>query len=173
MKFLERLNLITNVVVIIMAAAMGYWMLTQDRNGSNVSRRSFVGEVIPDSLFSAPEEKKLLVFLSPHCRYCDEELPAIKKTLDEISTSLENSVSITVVMPSANALHRNYLQSRLSKSFPIVEAFRNPILGAVPTPAILAVGNNNRVTREWIGSSKRSGESKRIAEILKWVADKQ
>ena len=170
----EKLEVVTNIVLISLACVIGYHFLRARPTPENPSPASVkVGDRLP----SLPaydwkmHDRTLVLALRNGCHFCEESIPFYRK-LAELEKSNQIDAHLIAVFPDDPAAVRPLVETeRLA-----VEAFSGIELSQVKvegTPTLILVDLQGRVSKIWIGKLAATGQADVVTAISKTGAKRR
>ncbi len=147
----EKLEIVTNVLLIALACVVGYRFL-QPRSAFDGPAPSLK---VGDQLHSLSvydwnsHDRTLVLALKNGCHFCEESIPFYRKLL-ELEKSNQIDAHLIAVFPDDPAAVRQLVETqRLAvEAFPSVELSQMKVAG---TPTLILVDRHGRVSRVWLG----------------------
>jgi hypothetical protein len=162
----EKLEVVTNFVVIILACVIGYYFWQARRTPQNPQPDSVkLGDQLP-SLAAYNwngHDRTLILALRNGCHYCEASMPFYRK-LAELEKSNQIDAHLVAVFPDDPPAVRQLLETQQFA----VEAFPGIDLSQAKvhvTPTLLLVDRRGRVSKAWIGQLPAAGEADVIASL--------
>ena len=164
----EKLEVVTNIVLIILACIIGYHYLQARRTPENPSLASIkVGDQLPSlpAYDWKTHDRTLVLALKNGCRFCEESIPFYRK-LAELEKSNQIDAHLIAVFPDDSAGVRQLVETqRLAvEAFPGIELSRLKVEG---TPTLILVDGQGRVSKVWIGELAAAGQADVVTAISK------
>lgn len=158
--FLKRLDLITNVAVIVTSVALlgflgNLWYQNHHAPLSRVERaRALVGSTVqlPGVDFTR-KNKTLLIAISSTCHFCQESQPFYS----QLTHTPGVTANLIAVLPMPQSDAENYVHSTISPSLQVVSASLATI-GVNSTPTLLLVDSKGKIEKAWIGKLDDVGQ---------------
>ncbi len=103
--------------------------------------------------YSGTERKRVFLFLSPRCRYCDATLPYWQQILQRIDSDVFEVIVLVQENEDVFEVH-DYLARASLDSAPVafVPNIVRDMYRLYATPITLIVGNDGEVERAWFGA---------------------
>lgn len=145
-----KLEAVANVVVIVVALAVGYVVL-----GRYVSEYRARPVAIGDRLATIPNldwkqhRHTLVLVLNTGCHFCEQSIP-LYRSLDERLEHGGIDLDLVAVFPNDPAQVRQFMSTE-SLQVRSVAAVPLEKLRVNATPTLILVDNSGRVERAWIG----------------------
>lgn len=163
-KTYQRLELVANVLVIIVAVLLGI-VLVQKHLLSPASASPpapptpTVGSKIslPDTNWS-DNSKTVLLVLQKGCRYCTDSAPFYKRLIEHVKGK---NIKIVAALPQTREDAVSYLNELGLAGLEIKQA-ELPSLSVGGTPTLILVNNQGEISNFWVGQLTREKE----AEVL-------
>ncbi|MGI9107871.1 MAG: TlpA family protein disulfide reductase [Pyrinomonadaceae bacterium] len=165
--FAKRVELITNVAIIIVAVLLGFILVKnhllmtstpQEANHRLAGGQTHVGQqVYLPNVDWAKNGQTVVLALSTTCRYCSESASFYQQLVQKRGNS-----RVVAVMPQTVGTGHEYLR-KLGVSVDEVKQVSIDSIGVQGTPTLLLVNSSGVVTKEWIGKLHAEQE----AEVLK------
>lgn len=164
----EKLEVVTNLVLIALACVVGFHFLQARRTPENPPP---ISPKVGDQLARLPaydwkaHEHTLVLALRNGCRFCEESIPFYRR-LAELEKSNQNNVHLIAVFPDdAGAVRRLMETHQLAvEAFPGIELSQMKVEG---TPTLILVDRQGRVSKVWIGQLEAAGQADVVAAISK------
>jgi hypothetical protein len=164
----EKLEIVTNIVLISLACIIGYhfWQ-TRRTSESPPSTSVKVGDQFPSfpGYTWKAHDRTLVLALKDGCRFCEESIPFYRR-LAALEKSNEIDAHLIAVFPDDLAAVRQLLEKqRLAvEAFPDIELNRMKVEG---TPTLILVDREGRVSKVWIGELALAGQDDVATAISK------
>jgi len=164
----EKLEVVTNIVLIGLACVIGYHFLQAHRTPENPPPISLkVGDQLPSlpAYDWKAHERTLVLVLKNGCRFCEESIPFYRK-LAELEKSNQTDAHLIAVFPDDPAAVRQLLETqRLAvEAFPGVELTQLKVEG---TPTLILIDRQGRVSKVWVGELEAAGQADVVTAISK------
>ena len=164
----EKLEVVTNIVLISLACLIGYHFWQARRTPENPPSASVK---VGDQLSSLPgydwksHDRTLVLALRDACRFCEESIPFYRR-LAELEKSNQIDAHLIAVFPDDLAAVRQLVETqRLAvEAFPGIELSQVKVEG---TPTLILVDRQGRVSKVWIGELAATEEADVVAAISK------
>lgn len=147
----RRLEIITNVAIIMVALIIGVVFVKSYLLGGNATQQAAnpVGtKVSLPNVDWAKNEQTLLVILQKGCHFCAESAPFYQQLVRE--TAGRTNLQLIAVLPQDVEEARKYL-SELNVPINEVKQSSPGALGVQGTPTLLLVNQTGVVTDAWLG----------------------
>ena len=164
----EKLEVVTNIVLIGLACLIGYnfWQARGIRE-SPLPASVKVGDQLP----SLPRydwnahDHVLVLALKDGCRFCEESIPFYRK-LAELEKSNQIDAHLIAVLPDDPAVVRQLVETQqlAVEAFPGIELSQVKVEG---TPTLILVDRQGRVSKVWIGELAAAGQADVVTAISK------
>ncbi|MBS1793693.1 MAG: redoxin family protein [Acidobacteria bacterium] len=151
-KISQKIELITNIVIILVAILFAYFLIQKFLLPASVQPAP-IREIAKGTKIDLPEvdwqanRKTLLLVLQKGCRFCTESMPFYKTLIPKAS---EKGVKVIAVLPNSPEESGRYLKEN---ELPI-ENVRSASLNAVNaqgTPTLMLVNEKGEVSDSWVG----------------------
>jgi hypothetical protein len=164
----EKLEVVTNLVLIALACVVGFHFLQARRTPENPPP---ISPKVGDQLARLPaydwkaHEHTLVLALRNGCRFCEESIPFYRR-LAELEKSNHIDAHLIAVFPDDPAAVRQLLETqRLAvEAFPGIELTQLKVDG---TPTLILVDRQGRVSKVWIGELEAAGQADVVKVISK------
>ena len=153
-----KLEAIANVVVIVVALAVGYVVLGRYVAAYRAPRWVAAGDrlgAIPNLDWSQ-HRHTLVLALNTGCHFCEQSVPFYQRLADT-QESGGGEVEIVAVFPNDAEMVRQFM-TREDLRIRSVSAAPLEKLRVVATPTLILVDNKGRVERSWVGFLSSSEE---------------
>ena len=162
----ERLEILTNIVLISLACFIGYYFWQARRTPESRPQASVkVGDRLPSLPGYAwkAHDRTLVLALKDGCRFCEESIPFYQK-LAALEKSNQIDAHLIAVFPDDLAAVRQLVKTqRLAiEAFPGIELNQVKVEG---TPTLILVDQQGRVSRVWIGELAAAGQAEVVTAI--------
>jgi len=146
-----KLEAIANVMVILMALAVGSVVLTRYETTFRAPRSVATGDHLPklSGLDWSSHRRTLLLVLNTGCRYCQESVPFYQK-LAQTQRPDGAALEIVAVFPNEAQMVRQFT-AREGLTIRSVPGVLLEDLRVNATPTLLLVNTEGRVERLWVG----------------------
>lgn len=164
----EKLEVVTNIVLIILACVIGYHFWQARRTPEIPPPISLkVGDQLPSlpAYDWKAHDRTLVLALKNGCRFCEESIPFYRK-LAEMEKSNQIDANLIAVFPDDPAAVRDLVKTqRLGvEAFPDIELSQVKVDG---TPTLILVDRQGRVSKVWIGELDAAGQADVVSTISK------
>jgi hypothetical protein len=164
----EKLEVLTNLVLIGLACVIGYHYLQARRTPENPPP---ISPKVGDQLARLPaydwkaHDRTLVLALRNGCRFCEESIPFYRK-LAELEKSNHLDAHVIAVFPDDPAAVRQLLETHqlAVEAFPAIELSHVKVDG---TPTLILVDRQGRVSKVWIGELEAAGQADVVTAISK------
>lgn len=162
-EFSKKLETITNVLIILVAIALGYFLIQKFFFQSPAEPQSPT-EIAKGTKVSMSEidwnanQKTLLVFLQKSCPVCTESMPFYKNMVEK---SKEKGTKIVAVLPSSREESLKYLKEN-GVDIQEIKQFQPNTVDVSRTPTLILVNAKGEVENSWIGKLP----SEKEAEVM-------
>ncbi len=162
----EKLEVVTNLVLISLACVIGYHFWQARRTAENPPPAWVkVGDQLPSlpAYDWKAHDRTLVLALRNGCRFCEESIPFYRK-LAELEKSNQIAAHLITVFPDDLASVRQLVETqRLAvEAFPGIELSQVKVEG---TPTLILVDRQGRVSRIWIGELAAAGQAEVVTAI--------
>ena len=147
-----KLEAIANVVVIVMALAVGYVVLGRYVAAYRVPRSVAAGDrlgAIPNLDWSQ-HRHTLVLALNTGCHFCEQSVPFYQRLVDT-QESGGGELEIVAVFPNEAEMVRQFM-TREDLRIRSVSAAPLEKLRVNATPTVILVNSSGRVERSWVGT---------------------
>jgi len=156
----EKLEVVTNIVLIILACVIGYHFWQARRTPEIPPPISLkVGDQLPSlpAYDWKAHDRTLVLALKNGCRFCEESIPFYRK-LAEMEKSNQIDAHLIAVFPDDPTAVRQLVETqRLAvEAFPGIELSQVNVDGA---PTLILVDRQGRVSKVWIGELDAAGQA--------------
>jgi len=164
----ERLEMATNIVVIIVACIIGAYFLKEwlAPNKPLVSSLK-AGDHLPGlSTYDwKAHDRTLVLALKKGCHFCEDSMPFYRRLAD-LERSNRTDVHLVAVFPDDASIVQQFVQSEQFpvESMPGISLERIKVAG---TPTLILVDQQGRVSKVWGGKLAAPGEEEVVAAISK------
>ena len=162
----EKLEVVTNIVLIGLACVIGYHFLQARRTPENPSPASVkVGDQLPSlSAYDwKAHDRTLVLALKNGCRFCEESIPFYRKLAGLEKLNQIDAHLIAIFPDDPAAVRRLVKTQRLAvEAFPGIELSEVKVEG---TPTLILVDRQGRVAKVWIGELAAAGQADVITAI--------
>jgi len=164
----EKLEVVTNIVLIILACVIGYHYWQARRTPGNPPPISLkVGDQLPSlSAYDwKTHDRTLVLALKQGCRFCDESIPFYRK-LAELEKSNQIDAHLIAIFPDDPGAVRQLVDTHqlAVQAFPGIELSQMKVEG---TPTLILVDRQGRVSKVWIGQLEAAGQADVVTSISK------
>ena len=164
----EKLEVVTNIVLIGLACVIGYHFWQARRTAENPPPAWVkVGDQLPSlpAYDWKAHDRTLVLALRNGCRFCEESIPFYRK-LAELEKSNQLDAHLIAVFPDDLADVRRLVETeRLAvEAFPGIELSQVKVEG---TPTLILVDRQGRVSKVWIGELAAAGQAEVVTAISK------
>jgi hypothetical protein len=164
----EKLEVVTNIVLIGLACVIGYHFWQAGRTTENpLPAWIKVGDQLPNlpAYDWKAHDRTLVLALRNGCRFCEESIPFYRK-LAELEKSKQIDAHLIAVFPDDAAAVRQLVETeRLAvETFPGIELSQVKVEG---TPTLILVERPGRVSKVWIGELAAAGQAEVVTAISK------
>lgn len=165
-KVNQRVELITNVAIIIVAVLFGYF-LVQKFLFPNQNQSQLQKEIEEGTKISLPNvewqssQKTLLLVLQKNCKYCTESMPFYKILVQKAS---EKGVKVIAVLPNSLEESNQYLKENGVQ----IQEIRQTSLNTVNvrgTPTLMLLNEKGEVSNSWVGKLFPDKEQEVISQL--------
>lgn len=160
--FSKKLEIITNVLIILVAIALGYFLIErfflQPQTDQPPTEIATGTKVSMTEIDWNANRKTLLVFLQKKCPVCTESMPFYKTLVER---SKEKGTKIIAVLPSSREESLKYLKQN-GVDIQEVKQFQPNTVDVSRTPTLILVNANGEVENSWIGKLP----SEKEAEVM-------
>ncbi|HEV2492539.1 MAG TPA: hypothetical protein VG204_05645 [Terriglobia bacterium] len=162
----EKLEVVTNIVLIGLACVIGYHFWQARRTAENPPPAWVkVGDQLPSlpAYDWKAHDRTLVLVLRNGCRFCEESIPFYQK-LAELEKSNRIDAHLIAVFPDDSAAVRQLVETeRLAvEAFPGIELSQMRVAG---TPTLILVDRQGRVSKVWIGELAAAGQAEVVTVI--------
>ncbi len=164
----QKLEVVTNVVVITVACVIGYYFWQARRTPRNPLPDSVkVGDQLPSlSAYNwKAHDRTLVLALRNGCHFCEASMPFYRK-LAQLEKSDQTDAHLVAVFPDDAAAVRQVVETQqlAVEALPGIELSQVKVDG---TPTLLLVDQQGRVSKIWMGELPAALEAEVIAAISK------
>jgi thioredoxin-related protein len=152
-KIYQRVELITNIVIVLVAILLGYFLIQKFFFQQNSQPPPPPPQIAKGTKVSLTDtdwqanQKTLLLVLQKGCHYCSESMP-FYKTLAE--KAREKGVKLIAVLPNSREESQQYLKENGLEIQEIKQAQLNTI-NVRGTPTLILVNDKSEVLDSWVG----------------------
>jgi thioredoxin-related protein len=163
-KFHQKIELLANVAIIVVAALLGYFLIKnfffQPNTPTKQSLEIVKGTKIPLSDIDwQTNQKTLLLVLQKDCKFCTESM-SFYKTL--VEKSKEKNTKLIAILPNSSEESVQYLKENGVEIQEIKQSQLNEI-NVRGTPTLILLNEKGEVLNSWIGKLPAQKE-KEVAE---------
>ncbi len=167
----EKLEVVTNVVMITVACVIGYYFWQARRTPQNPLPDSVkIGDQLPGlpAYNWKAHDRTLVLALRSGCHFCEASMPFYRK-LGELEKSNQTDAHLVAVFPDDAAAVRQVVETQqlAVEALPGIELSQVKVDG---TPTLILVDQQGRVSKVWMGELPAAGEADVIAALSKDVA---
>jgi len=160
----NKLEVVTNIVVIAVALLVGFRFLTGTLGPRPMVPKA--GQSVPDIAgYSWNTSPTLLIALKKGCHFCEESMPFYRRLLT-MQQSGQLNARIVAVFPDGPADVTDVMESQ-KLSIPSFSAMHLDTFRVSGTPTLILVDQRGRVVKPWIGKQDGAGENDIIQTIGK------
>jgi hypothetical protein len=171
----EKLEVVTNIVLICLACVIGYhfWQACRSVEYPPPPASIKVGDQLP----SLPgynwkaHDHTLVLALKAACRFCEESIPFYRK-LAELEKSNQIDAHLIAIFPDDLAAVRQLVETQqlTVEAFPGIDLSQVKVEG---TPTLILVDGQGRVSKVWIGELAVAIQAEVLTAISKSGAKRQ
>lgn len=151
-KLHRRIELITNISIILVAVLLGYF-LVQKLFFTNRNEPASSKEIARGTKLSVPDvdwqgnQKTVLLALQKGCKFCTESMPFYKTLIEK---SKQKGVRLVAVLPNSHEESVQYLKENGVEIQEVKQAQLDSI-DVRGTPTLILVNDKGEVLNSWIG----------------------
>ena len=164
----EKLEVVTNIVLIGLACVIGYHFWQARRTPENPPPAWVkIGDQLSNlaAYDWKAHDRTLVLALRNGCRFCEESIPFYRK-LAELEKSNQIDAHLIAVFPDDLAAVRQLVETQqlAIEALPGIELSQVKVEG---TPTLILVDRQGQVSKVWIGELAAAGQADVVAAISK------
>ena len=165
-KFFQRIELVANIAIIIVAILLGYFLIQRFFFQQNPQPQPTT-EIVKGAKVSLVDidwqgnQKTLLLVLQKGCKFCTESMPFYKTLVEKAK---EKGIKLVAVLPNSSEEGSQYLRENGVEIQEVRQATLNKI-NVQGTPTLILVDEKGKVSNSWIGKLPSNKEVEVISSL--------
>lgn len=168
-RIYKQIELVTNVIVILLALMLGGILLKRFVLNKEPAIRPPVVASVLGKKIQLPNidwsrsERHLVLVLQKDCRFCTESAPFYQKIITTLNQRLD--VQLIAALPQPVSESKDYLYG-LGVAVSEIRQADPSSLGATGTPTLLLVDRSGTVRDVWVGKLPPAKEQEVFSQVL-------